>query len=291
MPRAHAVADSWVYRKSPDGQVPGQTRRCEGPHEPPAVSVLGPGNLGTVSVPAIAACSPACHRQRLAGPEVPRGTGRALLLELHREGEPLQDDGASGSRCSPATRDVVCRHPAAETRGHGRLPQDASKDPRGPARRFRRDELDSSPDSRTATGLAGLGPTDNALTWCALWGISQFPIAMRVNGTGRASGTAVTSGHIRHRPGNRSTSPCGRDSGPRPAPHGTGQPPAARRRGHRARPAGLHRPAISAAHAWLAVRMSRALYCSPSTGSAVTMHPNGVPCAASRSPSELPDEY
>ncbi len=46
------------------------------------------------------------------------------------------------------------------------------------------------PDSRTATGLASPGPTDNALAWCALWGISQFPLAMR------ARATAVTSGHF-----------------------------------------------------------------------------------------------
>jgi CRISPR-associated protein Csb3 len=45
-------------------------------------------------------------------------------------------------------------------------------------------------DSRTATGLAGPGPTDNAVAWCALWGISQFPLAMR------ARGTAVTTGHL-----------------------------------------------------------------------------------------------
>jgi len=48
-------------------------------------------------------------------------------------------------------------------------------------------------DSRTATGLAGLGPTDNALAWCALWGISQFPIAYRGNGV------AITSGHLSYR--------------------------------------------------------------------------------------------
>ena len=40
-------------------------------------------------------------------------------------------------------------------------------------------------DSRTATGLAGPGPTDNALAWCALWGISQLPLAMRIKGIGR----------------------------------------------------------------------------------------------------------
>lgn len=45
-------------------------------------------------------------------------------------------------------------------------------------------------DSRTATGLAGPGPTDNTLAWCALWGISQLPLAMRVRGS------AVTTGHL-----------------------------------------------------------------------------------------------
>jgi CRISPR-associated protein Csb3 len=30
-------------------------------------------------------------------------------------------------------------------------------------------------DSRTPTGLAAPGPTDNALAWCALWGISVLP--------------------------------------------------------------------------------------------------------------------
>ncbi|MCA1228724.1 hypothetical protein, partial [Saccharopolyspora sp. 6M] len=34
-------------------------------------------------------------------------------------------------------------------------------------------------DSRTATGLAPPGPTDNALTWCALWGLSQLPVTHR----------------------------------------------------------------------------------------------------------------
>jgi CRISPR-associated protein Csb3 len=53
-------------------------------------------------------------------------------------------------------------------------------------------------DSRTATGLASPGPTDNALAWCALWGISQFPLAMRV-WPDRRPNRAVTTGHLRHR--------------------------------------------------------------------------------------------
>ena len=47
---------------------------------------------------------------------------------------------------------------------------------------------ENSPGRRTATGLAGPGPTDNALAWFALWGISQFPLAMRINDTAETSG-------------------------------------------------------------------------------------------------------
>jgi CRISPR-associated protein Csb3 len=46
------------------------------------------------------------------------------------------------------------------------------------------------PESRSATGLDGPGPVDNALVWCALWGISQFPLALRVRNT------ADTAGHV-----------------------------------------------------------------------------------------------
>jgi CRISPR-associated protein Csb3 len=54
-----------------------------------------------------------------------------------------------------------------------------------------RDEAErNAVDSRTATGLAEPGPTDNAVAWCALWGISQLPLAMRVRDT------AITTGHL-----------------------------------------------------------------------------------------------
>jgi CRISPR-associated protein Csb3 len=45
-------------------------------------------------------------------------------------------------------------------------------------------------NSRTATGLSAPGPTDNALAWCALWGLSQLPLALRVRES------AITSGHV-----------------------------------------------------------------------------------------------
>lgn len=47
----------------------------------------------------------------------------------------------------------------------------------------------NKPESRSGTGLTRLGPVDNALAWCALWGISQFPVIHR---NGAQSGTAGT---------------------------------------------------------------------------------------------------
>ncbi|MFE7718592.1 hypothetical protein ACFU44_06070 [Nocardia rhizosphaerihabitans] len=52
------------------------------------------------------------------------------------------------------------------------------------------DELGGNPDSVSATGMTTPGAIDNALVWCALWGIGQFPIAPRL------TGNAVTSGHL-----------------------------------------------------------------------------------------------
>lgn len=37
-------------------------------------------------------------------------------------------------------------------------------------------------DSRTGTGLVPPGPIDNALAWCALWGLSAFRITHRIGG-------------------------------------------------------------------------------------------------------------
>ncbi|GGK64905.1 hypothetical protein [Nocardia camponoti] len=52
------------------------------------------------------------------------------------------------------------------------------------------DELDGKPNGVTATGLTTPGVFDNALAWCALWGIGQFPLALH------AGKNAVTSGHL-----------------------------------------------------------------------------------------------
>ena len=47
----------------------------------------------------------------------------------------------------------------------------------------------NNPKSRSGTGFTRPGPVDNALAWCALWGISQFPV---IHHNGAQSGTAGT---------------------------------------------------------------------------------------------------
>jgi CRISPR-associated protein Csb3 len=59
-----------------------------------------------------------------------------------------------------------------------------------------KDEIGSNrSNSRTATGFRGPGPTDNAVAWCAIWGISQFAL------TQRTKIRASTSGFLSHKRG------------------------------------------------------------------------------------------
>jgi CRISPR-associated protein Csb3 len=102
-----------------------------------------------------------------------------------------QDDGASrwemqprnqgsefvGTRLAPLAKAVAARSEQAVHDGlTGLTPVDEIN--RGKA------------DSLTPTGLSAPGPTDNALAWCALWGLSQLPLALRVREA------AITSGHV-----------------------------------------------------------------------------------------------
>lgn len=48
--------------------------------------------------------------------------------------------------------------------------------------------------SRTATGFTSPGPTDTALAWCALWGISLVPTTHRVLATSESKGMSQSPG-------------------------------------------------------------------------------------------------
>lgn len=117
--------------------------------------------------------------------------GEPCYWSHNRQDVPLQDDGASrlemqprnqgsefvGSRLRKLAGKVAARGSDAVAAGiEGTLPVD---------------EIGSDRvDSRTPTGLASPGPTDNALAWCALWGIGQLPSTPRIDAA------AVTSGHL-----------------------------------------------------------------------------------------------
>jgi CRISPR-associated protein Csb3 len=119
------------------------------------------------------------------------GLGEPSYWSKNRKGDRLQDDGASRLEMQP-------RNQGSEFVGNRLRPLAAAVAARtagevsdGLLGRIIRDEIGKDqPTSRTPTGFAAPGPTDNALAWCALWGISQFPIAQRTNGF------ALTSGHI-----------------------------------------------------------------------------------------------
>ncbi|MCP2255209.1 CRISPR-associated protein Csb3 [Prauserella aidingensis] len=116
--------------------------------------------------------------------------GEPSYWSVNRRNDLLQDDGASrfemqprnrgsefvGNRLRPLTDKLLGRKPGRIVSG---LDGSAVSD-----------ELGGKPDSVSATGMATPGPVDNALVWCALWGIGWFPLAHRV------PGTAVTSGHL-----------------------------------------------------------------------------------------------
>ncbi|MDQ7911189.1 hypothetical protein RB614_42545 [Phytohabitans sp. ZYX-F-186] len=117
--------------------------------------------------------------------------GEPSYWRFNRQGQRLQDDGASRLEMQP-------RNQGAEFVGNRIRPLAAAVAARTAAAvsdgllgRGVRDEIGKDAQaSRTPTGFAAPGPTDNALAWCALWGISQFPVAQRTQSF------ASTTGHI-----------------------------------------------------------------------------------------------
>lgn len=115
--------------------------------------------------------------------------GEPCYWSLSQKGEPLQDNGASRLEMQP-------RNTGSEFVGTRLRKVAVAVAAREPARilsglrgEFVADEAGGGkPGSRIATGFASPGPADNALVWCALWGISQFPVAPRIGGTARTSG-------------------------------------------------------------------------------------------------------
>lgn len=115
-----------------------------------------------------------------------------------RQGDPRPDWGASrwemtprnrgtefvANRVAPLAADVAKREPASILDGlFGSV--------------FLEGGRASGPDGRRANGLAEPGPTDDALAWCALWGISFFPLIPLAHRASRAAGHLPPGRHDR----------------------------------------------------------------------------------------------
>ncbi|HET9081303.1 MAG TPA: hypothetical protein VFO01_12415 [Trebonia sp.] len=117
--------------------------------------------------------------------------GEPCYWRFNSKDAPLQDDGASRYEMQPRNQGAEFVGSRLRKLAEAVARRDPSELLAGLRGESVKDEIGSDrSDSRTATGLAGLGPTDNALAWCALWGISQLPTAMRVNSP------ADTTGHL-----------------------------------------------------------------------------------------------
>jgi len=127
--------------------------------------------------------------------------GEPCYWSHDRKGELRQDDGAARLEMQPRNRGSEFVGNRLRKLAEAVAARDIDTVVAGLAGTGVRDEVAiAKNDSRflTATGLASPGPTDNALAWCALWGISQFPIAARTNpgGVSARRGIVVASGHL-----------------------------------------------------------------------------------------------
>lgn len=117
--------------------------------------------------------------------------GEPCYWRLNRKGERMQDDGSSRLEMQPRNQgsEIVANRFAPLARYVGTRSLDVVV--AGLRGEVTNDELGhGQPDSRSATGFRGPGPVDDALAWCALWGISQFPL------TPSTRKPAATAGHL-----------------------------------------------------------------------------------------------
>ena len=122
--------------------------------------------------------------------------GEPAYWSRNAKGDIQQDDGASkwemqprnqgsefvGTRLRALAAAVAAREPATIAAGLS-----GWDTPSGTGR--------AATNLTGPVGLAATGQADNAVVWCALWGISQLPTAPRTS-NGQHAGTATTTGHV-----------------------------------------------------------------------------------------------
>lgn len=183
----HSSADSWI---ASDITLNGSARGLMSPR----LSVFGDDQTWhQVQAARHGVLNQLTDQRRLLDLRMVAGLGEPAYWSHNNKGEIQQDDGASrwemqprnrgsefvGTRLRSLAASVAARHPAAIAAGLTGAPL-----PPG-----------AKPALSHTVGLTAGNQDDSALVWCALWGISQLPLAPRVS-TGRRSGTARTAGHI-----------------------------------------------------------------------------------------------
>lgn len=117
--------------------------------------------------------------------------GEPCYWSRNRKGDPQQDDGASRLEMQPRNQGSEFVGSRLRKLAASVARRSAGGASAGLAGRVLEDEVGGgSLSSRTATGFANPGPTDNAVAWCAMWGISQLPLGVGIDRT------ATTTGHV-----------------------------------------------------------------------------------------------
>lgn len=123
--------------------------------------------------------------------------GEPCYWSKNQQDVTLQDDAASRFEMQPRNQGSELVGSRLRKLAQAVAARDTGMVAAGLAGEIRVDEIGGDrPDSRTATGLDAPGPTDNAVAWCALWGISQFPVVPQVSVGPRAARRSRTTGHI-----------------------------------------------------------------------------------------------
>lgn len=209
---------SWTEGMTPRPQIygPGLTARCIAGavrchasvrarrHAWPAARVNLTGIERGLLSPRLAAIDDWGGFQRRRHGELDRLTNRNLWLDLQllwSLGEPcywrflwgkrLQDDASSRLEMQPRNRgsEIVSQRftPLADNVSKRTVEEIVT----GLQGNVTYDEWGGNqPDSLSGIGFRGPGPVDDAVAWCALWGISQFPLVQSTRQR------VVTAGHI-----------------------------------------------------------------------------------------------
>jgi len=121
--------------------------------------------------------------------------GEPCYWKKNSQGELLQDEAASRLELQPRNRgsEIVGNRLSPLARAVAARTREEIAD--ALAGRRSRDSIgNDAADSRSAVGFRGPGPVDDVVSWCALWGISQFAL-------NRTLRTTTTAGDLRLRGG------------------------------------------------------------------------------------------